>query len=69
MRAFEFSRCAFGISVAVALLSACGGGSSVPVEAGSAFVGRNRPQAPSDILLHRQQNKPSSSLLASRDLP
>lgn len=44
MRAFEFRRCALSISVLAALLSACGGGSSVPVEAGSRFVGATGPK-------------------------
>jgi hypothetical protein len=37
MRAFEFSRCALSISVAAALLSACGGGSSVPIATDNAI--------------------------------
>jgi hypothetical protein len=43
MRAFEFSRCAFGIGAAVALLSACGG-SSVPIGTAHAFIGPTGPK-------------------------
>jgi|HubBroStandDraft_6_1064221.scaffolds.fasta_scaffold172949_2 hypothetical protein len=39
MRAFKLSRSALGIGVAAALLSACGGGSSVPVSIEQAFNG------------------------------
>jgi hypothetical protein len=36
MRAFEFGRCALSVSVAAALLSACGGGSVIPSAAENA---------------------------------
>jgi hypothetical protein len=39
MRAFEFGRCALCISVAAALLSACGGGSSTPIPLGNVANG------------------------------
>jgi hypothetical protein len=39
MRDFELSRAALSITLAGALLSACGGGSSVPVVAGNTFSG------------------------------
>jgi hypothetical protein len=39
MRAFDLSRCALSIGALAALLSACGGGSSVPVSAGNTLTG------------------------------
>ena len=39
MRAFKFYRYALGIGAAASLLSACGGGSSVPVSTGSTVTG------------------------------
>ncbi|MFZ0574831.1 MAG: hypothetical protein WAM02_09140, partial [Candidatus Cybelea sp.] len=39
MRAFKFCRYALGIGAAASLLSACGGGSSVPVSTGSTVTG------------------------------
>lgn len=43
MRAFKFSRAALSVSVAAAILSACGGGSSVPVAVNNTSVGATRP--------------------------
>jgi hypothetical protein len=44
MRTFEFGRSYVCTSAAAALLSACGGGSSVPVAAGNAFSGATGPK-------------------------
>jgi hypothetical protein len=44
MRTFAFSRFALSIGVAGALLSACGGGSSVPVSASNRFNGATGPK-------------------------
>jgi hypothetical protein len=44
MRAFEFSRSALGIGVAAALLSACGGGSSVPIATNSTITDASGPK-------------------------
>ncbi|MGA7354954.1 MAG: glycine-rich protein, partial [Candidatus Cybelea sp.] len=44
MRAFEFGRYALCISVAAALLSACGGGSSTPIPIGNVANGAGTPK-------------------------